>query len=389
MIETTNDQSDHWQTSKCTDDFDLDIIPVAHIMESGLLETTDSPFSFAVGIRPNLMPVLANLERQGSWLIVGIAGSGKTTFIHSLIACLMYKSSPDELQFAISSLKSDENQVYGKSLHLLQPIITTAGQAAEILEWASKEMMRRYFLFSKTDIRRINEYNAVAQREGNPILPRIVIIIDELKQVMDADKQSAEDAICRIGLMGKSAGIHLILSTQHVEPSVITAPIKANIGHRVAFRCASELESCIIIDGSGAEKLEHPGSLLFRYSTSRLVKLRGYYSDPNELFSATSRIGHHYADDAIEQNVDREISTELHIDDALFRAAVELVLHSGAATVSLLQRKLKLKYCMAALLIDEMEEKGIVGPFRGDKPRDILISETMWKIWQNEQHSNN
>lgn len=384
MMETTNDQSDHWQTSKCTDAFGLATISVAHIMESGLLETTGSPFSFAVGIRPNLMPVLANLERQGSWLIGGIAGSGKTTFIHSLIACMMYRSSPDELQFAISSLKSDENQVYEKSPHLLQPIITTAGQAAELLEWAIKEMMRRYFLFSKTDVRRINEYNAMAQIEGNPILPRIVIIIDELKHVMDADKQRAEDAICRIGLMGKSAGIHLILSTQHIEPGVITAPIKANIEHRVAFRCASELESCIIIDGSGAEKLEYPGSLLYRNPTSRLIKLRGYYSDPNELFSAISHLGQHYADDAIEQNVDRDLSTELHIDNDLFRAAVELVLHNGTATVSLLQRKLKLKYSIAALLIDAMEDKGIVGPFRGDKPRDVLITEAMWKMWQND-----
>lgn len=382
-METTNDQLDHRRTSNSTDAFDSVRFSVAQITESGLLETTGSPFSFAVGIRPNLMPVLATLERQGSWLIGGIAGSGKTTFIHSMIACMTYRSSPDELRLAITSLKSNENQVYKKSPHLLKPIIRTARQAMELLEWAIKEMMRRYSLFSKAGVRRINEYNALLQRDGNPILPRTVIIIDELKHLMDVDKKRAEDVICRIALMGKSAGIHLILSTQHIQPSVITVPIKANIRHRVALRCSSEQESQIIVDSSGAEKLKYPGYLLFRTSNSDLIQLRGYYTDPTELFGSISYLSQYHSADAAGHNRDSEFSMEQHIDDALFRAAVELVLHSGTATVSLLQRKLKLKYYMAALLIDEMEEKGIVGPFRGDKPRNVLITEAMWKIWQN------
>lgn len=188
-METTNDQLDHRRTSNSTDAFDSVRFSVAQITESVLLETTGSPFSFAVGIRPNLMPVLATLERQGSWLIGGIAGSGKTTFIHSMIACMTYRSSPDELRLAITSLKSNENQVYKKSPHLLKPIIRTARQAMELLEWAINEMMRRYSLFSKAGVRRINEYNALLQRDGNPILPRTVIIIDELKHLMDVDKK--------------------------------------------------------------------------------------------------------------------------------------------------------------------------------------------------------
>ena len=366
------------QTDPHSNDFYEKKISVTHIMGSGLLETTISPFSFAVGLRPNYMPVLSDLERHGSWLIGGIAGSGKTTFIHSMITCMMYRASPDELRFAITSMKSDENLIFGKLPHLLQPVITTANQTMELLEWAVEEMVRRYRLFSTAEVLRIKEYNAKVQKDANSILPQIVIIIDELKEVMALDPKQTEDAICKIGLMGKSAGIHLFLSTQHAEPSVITAQIKAHIEHRIAFRCASELESNLIIDTSGAEHLCYPGSLLYRNSRSVPVKLLSYYTNPAELPGAISCVAKHCGVDASQQDKNEESTMEYIIDELLFLKAVDLVLLHGSATVSMLQRELKLNYATAAALIDVMEERCIVGPFCGDKPRDVLISEAMW-----------
>lgn len=295
MSETKNIHLDMKQHSECANDFDSTIVPLSQLIGSGLLETANSPFSFAVGMRPDLLPILANLERQGSWLIGGMAGSGKTIFIDSLIACMMYRSSPNDLKFGITAMKSSENKVYDKLPHLLQPIATTSIQAMEMISWAVEEMMRRYVLFSRVNVRTIKEYNSIQNKEDLSVLPRIVIVIDELKQVMDVDSRKAEDAICRIGFMGKAAGIHLILSTQYIEPCVITPKIKANIDHRVAFRCASELESNIIIDISGAETLVNPGSLLYRSSSSRIVKLRGYYTSFSDLIGAISVVNRRYS----------------------------------------------------------------------------------------------
>lgn len=297
MSETKNIHLDMKQPSKSANDFDSTIVPLSQLVGSGLLETANSPFSFAVGMRPDLLPILANLERQGSWLIGGMAGSGKTIFIHSLIACMMYRSLPKDLKFAITAMKSNENEIYEKLPHLLQPIATTQTQTMDLINWAANEMMHRYVLFSKANVRNIKEYNSIQNKKDISVLPRIVIVIDELKQVMNVDSRKVEDVICRIGFMGKAAGIHLLLSTQYIEPCVITPKIKANIDHRIAFRCASEHESNIIIDSSGAEMLMNPGSLIYRSSNSGIVKLRGYYTSLSDLIGAISVVNRRYSPD--------------------------------------------------------------------------------------------
>ena len=358
-------------------------ILVSDIIEAGVLDKIDAPFSFAVGIRGNLSPVFASLEEQGSCIVGGTAGTGKTTFIHSMIACLAHRASPAELRFVIASLQSNEYQVYNQLPHLLCPTIKTSEEVADLLAWAVNEMTHRYALFSQLKVQTLKEYNNLLSNNDASVLPRIVIVIDEMKYIMDHNAKDTEEAMCRIGHMGESAGIHLVLSTQYADPSVITRRMKAAIPTRIAFRTASEYESRVVLDDTGAEELDRPGDLLYRCSDSpQTVKLRGYYSNPTEPASTRSAL---YCPDCTKPLKDGGCDGLLAgdiIENDIFCAAVDLVLKRGTATVPLLQRELKLNYSMAVLLMDQMEKRGIVGPFYGDVPRAVLITESVWKKMQ-------
>ncbi len=367
----------------------------------GAREFTDSAskVSFAVGKDIGGAAIVGNIAKMPHLLIAGTTGSGKSVCTNSLIISLLYKATPEEVRLIMVDPKMVELGIYNGIPHLLIPVVTDPKKAAGALQWAVTEMMKRYRVFSEAGVRDLASYNALAaKREGMEKMPQVVVIIDELADLMLVAAKEVEESICRVAQMGRASGMHLIIATQRPSADVITGLMKANIPSRIAFAVASSLESRIILDITGAEKLVGRGDMLyFPLGAGKPTRVQGCLITDQEVASVVEFVkksGSTQYDDAVMQEIEQHAaekekgargvggSAPEDVDneyDELIDAAAEVVVETGQASVSMLQRRLKLGYARAARLVDQLEEKGIVGPFEGSKPRQLLITKEQWQ----------
>lgn len=385
-------------------------VPNRSVTTVSLREVIDSPefarakskSSFAVGKDIGGSAIIGNISKMPHMLIAGTTGSGKSVCMNSIIISLLYKASPDDIKLIMVDPKMVELGIYNGIPHLLIPVVTDPKKAAGSLQWAVTEMLRRYKLMSDVGVRDLDSYNSIAlSEEDGQKLPTIVIIIDELADLMLVAAKEVEDSICRIAQMGRAAGMHLIIATQRPSADVITGLMKANIPSRIAFSVASAMESRIILDTQGAEKLVGKGDMLFApIGIGKPLRVQGCFVTDGEVEAVSSYVKEHYVADYNQQvldeiekkaqqtgkgkpaTADAELVDEEQEGDEMLPAAVDVILETGQASVSMLQRRLKLGYARAARIVDEMEEKGIVGPFQGSKPREILITKEEWAATQ-------
>ena len=367
---------------------------------------TDSPskVSFAVGKDIGGNCVVGNIAKLPHMLIAGTTGSGKSVCTNSLIISLLYKATPDEVRLIMVDPKMVELGVYNGIPHLLIPVVTDPKKAAGALQWAVCEMMKRYKAFSEVGAKDLASYNNHARKSGRDTMPQIVVVIDELADLMLVAAKEVEESICRVAQMGRASGMHLVIATQRPSADVITGLMKANIPSRIAFAVASSLESRIILDTTGAEKLVGKGDMLYApLGQGKPQRVQGCFISEEEVAQVVDFIKQgstaHYDESVmheIEKHAEEKEKGAKGVGgsdpnqsgdyDELLPAAIDVVLEVGQASVSMLQRRLKLGYGRAARLVDQMEEKGVVGPFEGSKPRQLLITKAQWQEMQYRQN---
>ena len=375
---------------------------IRDVIESREFTEHPSRVAFALGRDIGGRNVIGNIERLPHVLIAGTTGSGKSVCTNSLIISLLYKSTPDEVRFIMVDPKMVELAPYNGIPHLLIPVVTDPKKAAGALQWAVFEMMKRYKTFSEHGVKKLEEFNKLARtREDLETMPAVVVVIDELADLMLVAAKEVEESICRVAQMGRAAGVHLVIATQRPSADVITGLMKANIPSRIAFAVASSLESRIILDTTGAEKLVGKGDMLYApLGGGKPTRVQGCFISPEEIEEVVAFVKEsgeaQYSDEVIakieESLQEKEKGGKSAASgasdpsdeegDELLPAAVEVVLETGQASVSMLQRRLKLGYSRAARLVDQMEERGIVGPFEGSKPRQLLITRAQWQELQ-------
>lgn len=373
----------------------VSVVSIRELIDSQEFKSAESSLSVALGrdIAGNI--TVADLGKMPHVLIAGSTGSGKSVCINSIIISLLFKSSPDEVKLLMVDPKVVELGVYNGIPHLLVPVVTDPKKAAGALNWAVVEMLRRYKEFADHSVRDLAGYNRLAEasEELKP-MPKIVIIIDELADLMMAAPNDVEDAICRLAQMARAAGMHLVIATQRPSVDVITGVIKANIPSRVAFAVSSQVDSRTILDMGGAEKLLGRGDMLFYpVGAAKPQRVQGCFVTDTEVESVVEfvKAGEETAayDQQIVEEIDRQAVAEkgsskedsgggFDDEDEMLPQAIECVVEAGMASTSQLQRRLKLGYARAARIIDQLEERGIVGPFEGSKPRQVLISKDRW-----------
>ena len=375
-------------------------VSLREVIDSNEFNGAKSKSSFAVGKDIGGKCIVGNIAKLPHMLIAGTTGSGKSVCMNSIIISLLYKASPDDVKLIMVDPKMVELGIYNGIPHLLIPVVTDPKKAAGSLQWAVTEMMRRYKAMSDAGVRDLESYNSIVENqemEGKK-LPQVVVIIDELADLMLVAAKEVEESICRIAQMGRAAGIHLVIATQRPSADVITGLMKANIPSRIAFAVASAMESRIILDTQGAEKLVGKGDMLYApIGDGKPKRVQGCFVSDPEVEAVANYVKSHYIteyDQQVMEEIERKAvqtgngkatasDPEPNADeldgDEMLPAAVDVILETGQASVSMLQRRLKLGYARAARIVDEMEEKGIVGPFQGSKPRDILITKEKWE----------
>ncbi|KFD41352.1 cell division protein FtsK [Peptococcaceae bacterium SCADC1_2_3] len=325
-------------------------------------------------------PIITDLSKMPHLLIAGATGAGKSVCINTLISSILFKATPDEVKFLLIDPKMVELTIYSDIPHLISPVVTNVKKTAGALHWAVKEMEHRYELFAACGAKDITRYNEIMCKlpPENQCLPFIVVIIDELADLMMIAPNEVEDAICRLAQMARAAGIHLVLATQRPSVDVITGLIKANIPSRISFAVTSQMDSRTILDMGGAEKLVGKGDMLFLpIGASKPVRLQGAFLTDKDITTLTNFIKEQMSPVFNEEVtlVQPELKNNNEKqDDELFPQAVNVLLENGNASVSLLQRRLRIGYSRAARLIDLMEDKGIVSTYEGNKPRTILVN---------------
>ena len=373
------------------------------IIDSPAFRNAKSKLSFAVGKDIGGNCIIGNIAKLPHMLIAGTTGSGKSVCMNSLILSLLYKATPDEVRLIMIDPKMVELGIYNGIPHLFIPVVTDPKKAAGALQWAVVEMLKRYRLFSEAQVRDLASYNALQKNEPDgQTLPQVVIVIDELADLMLCAAKEVEESICRVAQMGRAAGMHLIIATQRPSADVITGLMKANIPSRIAFAVSSSLESRIILDTSGAEKLIGMGDMLYApLGVGKPLRVQGAFVSDEEREQVINFIKQgttpEYDDEILRQiekaaagkDAPEEKDEDGHsaaLDDNPFSGcdellpqAVDVILDTKQASVSMLQRRLKLGYSRAARLVDQMEELGIVGPFEGSKPRQLLITREQWQ----------
>ena len=372
------------------------MVTLREVIDSSEFARAKSKSAFAVGKDIGGNCIVGNIAKLPHMLIAGTTGSGKSVCMNSIIISLLYKASPDDVKLIMIDPKMVELGIYNGIPHLLIPVVTDPKKAAGSLQWAVTEMMRRYKSMSDVGVRDLESYNSIMENEEGEKLPQIVVIIDELADLMLVAAKEVEESICRIAQMGRAAGIHLVIATQRPSADVITGLMKANIPSRIAFAVASAMESRIILDTQGAEKLVGRGDMLFApIGNGKPLRVQGCFVDDEEVEAVANYVKENYIShydqtvmDEIEQKAIQPVSKGNAVEaaptsdeisgDEMLPDAVEVILETGQASVSMLQRRLKLGYARAARIVDEMEEKGIVGPFKGAKPREILITREQW-----------
>ena len=370
-------------------------VNIRSIFESKQFKESQSPLSIALGVDIAGNVVVADLTRMPHLLIAGSTGSGKSVCVNAIITSFLYKSSPEDVKLILVDPKVVELAEYNGIPHLLMPVVTEPKKAAGALGSAVAEMEKRYKLFAETGVREIKSYNKLAEtREDLEKLPYIAIIIDELADLMMVAGKEVEDYICRIAQKARAAGMHLIVATQRPSVDVITGLIKANIPARIAFAVSSQIDSRTILDGGGAEKLLGMGDMLYLpLGASKPIRVQGTYVKDGEIEKVIDFIKQDYTADYNQEMISSmeniaaatgskggaAASAEGEDQrDEMTTKAIEVVVEAGQASTSLLQRKLKLGYARAARIMDEMEEMGIIGPYEGSKPRQVLITKNQW-----------
>lgn len=359
------------------------MVHIREIIDSQEFKDSKSKITFAVGKDISGKAIVADLKAMPHLLIAGSTGSGKSVCINGIITSLLYKANPDEVKLILVDPKVVELGNYNGVPHLMIPVVTDPGKAAAALNWAVAEMTDRYKKFAEEGVRDLESYNEYvrANDETEKVMPQVVIIIDELADLMMAAPSQIEESICRLAQMARAAGMHLIVATQRPSVDVITGVIKANIPSRIAFAVSSQVDSRTILDMQGAEKLVGKGDMLFNpMGMGKPVRIQGAFISDSEVNKVIDFVKDQVQDAAYNQDVLTRIErndvqgTEEEADE-LLSDAIDLVVKSGQASVSMLQRRFRIGYNRAARIMDMMEARGIVSAQDGSRPRQVLLSE--------------
>ena len=370
-----------------------EMVHLREIIDCDQFKEHKSKLAFALGKDVAGQEVVADIAKMPHVLIAGATGSGKSVCINTLITSIIYKAKPSEVKLVMVDPKVVELSVYNGIPHLLIPVVTDPKKAAGALAWAVQEMVNRYSLFASKNVRDIKGYNEALDKEGNSEkLPQIVIIIDELSDLMMVSPKDVEDSICRLAQMARAAGMHLVIATQRPSVDVITGIIKANIPSRISFAVSSQIDSRTILDMVGAEKLLGKGDMLFYPSGApKPTRIQGAFISDKEVEKIVDFVkdngGATYNDEIIKQienagSTDKELAQQSDEDDdtdPFLMDAIEVVVETGQASTSFIQRRFKVGYARAGRIIDQMEERGIISGFQGSKPREVLMSKERWE----------
>ena len=339
--------------------------------------------------------VFCDIAKMPHLLIAGTTGSGKSVCMNSIIVSMLYRAKPDEVKFLMIDPKQVEFSKYVGIPHLLVPVVTDPRKAAGALGWAVSEMLQRYNKFSEIGVRDISGYNKYAEKHDDmEFMPKICIFIDELADLMMAAPKEVEDSICRLAQMARAAGMHLVIATQRPSVDVITGLIKANISSRIALTVSSQIDSRTILDASGAEKLLGNGDMLYSpIGATKPLRVQGCFISDEEVEKLCDFIKNQ-GETEYDENIQKEIEAKAVTDkksnpfedngaegdnfDPLFEKAAEIVMETGTASTSFLQRKLSVGYARGAKIIDQLQEYGVIGPAEGSKPRQVLMTKQMW-----------
>ena len=375
------------------------------IIESKAFTSAKSKLTFSLGKDIGGNAMVGNISKLPHLLIAGTTGSGKSVCMNSLILSILYKARPDEVKFIMVDPKMVELGIYNGIPHLYVPVVTDPQKAAGALKWSVVEMLKRYRLFSEDGVRDLDAYNAHRAANGEEQLPRVVVVIDELADLMMVAAKDVEESICRVAQMGRAAGMHLVVATQRPSADVITGLMKANIPSRIAFAVSSSLESRIILDQVGAEKLVGMGDMLYSpVGIGKPARIQGAFVSDEEreeiitFIKENAGVGetnHEIADfmnktaDAKNAEASGGKNSSAAANDSpagdydeMLPQAVEVVMEAKQCSVSMLQRRLKLGYSRAARVVDQLEELGIVGPYEGAKPRSVVMDRNGWNELQ-------
>ena len=366
-------------------------VSLREVLESSEFQTSASLLAVALGKDIAGQSIIADLSKMPHLLVAGATGSGKSICINILISSILFRAHPDCVKFLLIDPKVVELSNYNGIPHLIAPVVTEPKKAASALKWAVQEMERRYALFAAASTRDVTRYNEVNPTEK---LPLIVVIIDELADLMMVAPVDVEDSICRLAQMARASGIHLVIATQRPSVDVITGTIKANIPSRISFSVSSQIDSRTILDMAGAEKLLGKGDMLYYpIGASKPTRLQGAFISDSEIealvkyIRTTVSVAEEQAVPLFEESYSNAATARF--EDDLLEEAVKLVLETGQASVSMLQRKFRIGYTRAARLVDMMQEMSIVSPANGSKPREIIMtSDQIFSRYFNETKPN-
>ncbi|HPZ81663.1 MAG TPA: DNA translocase FtsK, partial [Candidatus Atribacteria bacterium] len=351
-----------------------EIVSLRELVENEEFQKSGSPLTVALGRDVSGRPIIWDLREAPHLLIAGATGSGKSVCINSILASLLYRATPNDLRIGLIDPKRVELSLYAGLPHLCAPVISDIRWVVRFLKWLCREMDTRYELLSEVSARNVEEYNQAVEEEEK--LPYVVIVIDELADLMMTAPGEVESCLCRLAQIARAVGMHLVVATQRPSVDVITGLIKANFPSRLAFAVSSQVDSRTILDSPGAEKLLGNGDLLFApLGVSKPIRGQGAFISTSE----TKNLVEYWLSQKGEiyyplEYIPREEKGEEEGDDELYQEAVRLVIESGKASASLLQRRLRVGFNRAARLIEQMEREGIVGPYEGSKPRKVIVS---------------
>ena len=369
-----------------------DSVHLREIIESDAFDRSDSSVPLTLGKDISGNAIVSAIDKMPHLLIAGATGSGKSVCINGILMGILYKSAPEDVRLILIDPKVVELGIYNGIPHLLIPVVTDPKKAAFALAWAVDEMEKRYKAFAETGVRDVSGYNEKMKVAGEKTMPKIVIVVDELSDLMMVAAKEVEDYITRLAQMARAAGIHLILATQRPSVDVITGTIKANIPSRIAFSVSSSIDSRTILDMSGAEKLLGKGDMLFYPSSfPKPKRLQGAFVSDQEVENVLEFVKNHteateYDEEALD-TMGKKVQKSFTDEDPLLYDAVDIILTQEQASISFIQRKLKVGYARAARIVDQIEEMGIVGPNEGTKPRKLLM--TKEKIEEMKQNQEN
>ena len=375
-----------------------DMVLIREVLDSNEFRNTKSKLSYALGKDITGQPAIGDIAKMPHMLIAGTTGSGKSVCVNSMLVSLLYKADPTEVKFIMIDPKMVELGGYNGIPHLLIPVVTDPKKAAGALNWAVGEMMKRYKLFAECNVKDLVSYNINMEgkiKNGDTEakkLPQVVIVIDELADLMMIAAKEVEESICRIAQMARAAGMHLVIATQRPSSDVITGIMKANIPSRISFAVSSQIESRIILDTSGAEKLIGKGDMLYNpLGAPKPQRLQGCFISSSEVEAVVEYVKtiaepdyneevlNHIESHSVKDGGGVSSSSDDSDEDPVIEDAIDIIVSTGQASTSFLQRKLKLGYARASRVIDQIEDRGIIGPSDGAKARQVLITRSEWQ----------